>query len=586
MINQLISLLLISALIGGLSPLWSQVPAPNLFCVSNQGDGRDTLRFEIPTVGCGDADSLLIFQSDMRDGPYTLIETVQNLGATAIRIPNSGNDIRYYYLQLAANCPDNLSPPSDTLSNALPPLVPITYVSVENGETIIRWTDPSPQVPKIKNYIIYRVDVGTEPIDTIPAPNSSYIDANSAANLQSEFYYVQALDGCGLTGSLGNQPHNTIFLEDSIDACGRRALLSWTAYEAWDSVAFYSVYVSENQGPAVRLDSLGPNSRTAEIPNLDAQIEYTYYVEAHHPDSTFSARSNARTRTPDIRQGIRNLNFWGADVDGNNIELQWEWNADAELANAEIRNLFENLALIDLQNQIDNIQESNTLTQSTPLTSEQSLSFFIETNDTCDSLSRSDTISTSYISAIALPSFENEIEINRPRVGTAVTLNSCRLLRYRNNQLENSLSIGSNQDIYSEPFDPFDRPNDQICYQLECLGQVETLSGETQDIRLRSNLSCPSREIRIQLPNALRPEGENPEFKPLILFENAITSYSMQIFDRWGRLLFESNEPQQGWRGQSGENGAVPPGVYVYRIYIEQRQGAPITKNGSVTLIR
>jgi gliding motility-associated-like protein len=575
----------ILALLSSLSPLLSQVPAPNLFCVSNQGDGRDTLRFEVPTVGCGDADSLLIFQSDMRDGPYTLIETVQNLGATAIRIPNSGNDIRYYYLQLAANCPDNLSPPSDTLSNPLPPLVPITYVSVENGETIIRWTDPSPQVPKIKNYIIYRVDVGTEPIDTIPAPNSNYIDANSAANLQSEFYYVQALDGCGLTGSLGNQPHNTIFLEDSIDACGRRALLSWTAYEAWDSVAFYSVYVSENQGPAVRLDSLGPDSRTAEIPNLDAQIEYTYYIEAHHPDSTYSARSNARTRTPDIRQGIRNLNFWGADVDGNSIELQWEWNDDAELVSAQITNLSGNLDEIDLQNLIDPLQENNILPRSTPLAGEQSLSFYIETLDTCDSLQRSDTISTAFISATALPSFENEIEITRPRVGSAVTLNSCRLLRYRNNQVETSLPVSPGQNTYSDPFDPFDRPNDQLCYQLECLGQAETLSGETQDFQLRSNITCPSREIRIQVPNALRPEGENPEFKPLILFENAITSYTMQIFDRWGRLLFETNEPQQGWRGQSG-GSTVPAGVYVYRIFIEQRQGAPITKNGNVTLIR
>ncbi len=575
----------ILALISSFSPLLSQVPAPNLFCVSNQGDGRDTLRFEIPTVGCGDADSLLIFQSDMRDGPYTLIETVQNLGATAIRIPNSGNDIRYYYLQLAANCPDNLSPPSDTLSNALPPLVPITYVSVENGETIIRWIDPSPQVPKIKDYIIYRVDVGTEPIDTVAAPNSSYIDANSAANLQSEFYYVQALDGCGLTGSLGNQPHNTIFLEDSIDPCGRRALLSWTAYEAWDSVAFYSVYVSENQGPAVRLDSLGPDSRTAEIPNLDAQIEYTYYIEAHHPDSTYSARSNARTRTPDIRQGIRNLNFWGADVDGNSIELQWEWNDDAELVSGQITTLSGNLDEIDLQNQIEPLQENNILTRSTPLAGEQSLSFYIETLDTCDSLQRSDTISTAFISAAALPSFENEIEITRPRVGSAVTLNSCRLLRFRNNQVETSLPVSPSQNTYSDPFDPFDRPNDQLCYQLECLGQAETLSGETQDFQLRSNITCPSREIRIQVPNALRPEGENPEFKPLILFENAITSYTMQIFDRWGRLLFETNEPQQGWRGQSG-GSTVPAGVYVYRIFIEQRQGTPITKNGNVTLIR
>jgi len=582
--KSIISFLLLTVLIS-LGSLWSQVPTPDLFCVSNQGDGRDTLRFEIPPVGCGDADSLLIFQSDMPDGPFVQLETIENLSATAIRIPNSGNDLRYYYIQLAADCPDTFSSPSDTLSNALPPLVPIDYVSVENGETFIRWSDPSPQLPKIKNYIIYRVDVGTEPIDTLAAPSNSYVDPNSAANLQSEFYYLQTLDGCGLSGSLGNQPHNTLFLEDSIDPCGRRAIIDWTPYEAWDSIAYYGVYVSENQGPAIRLDSLPPDTRRAVIPNLDAQIEYTYYVEAHHPDSAFRARSNARVRTPDIRQGIRSLNFWAANVQNNSIEFQWEWNADAELINAQIKNRSETLDGIDLQNQIDNIQETNSLSQPTPLTNERPLSFFIETRDSCDSLSRSDTISTAFIQARALPSFENEIEITRPRVGSEVTLTSCRLLRYRNNQVEASLSVGPNQDIYSEPFDPFERPNDQLCYQLECQAQVETLSGGTQDLQITSNISCPSREVRIQVPNALRPNGENPEFRPLILFENAIVGYTMQIFDRWGRLLFETNEPQEGWRGQSNGN-LVPAGVYVYRIFIEQRQGTPITKKGNVTLIR
>jgi len=567
------------------SAAMSQVPSPELFCVSNQGDGRDTLRFEIPPVGCGDLDSLLIFQSDTPDGPFTQVETIENLSATAIRIPNSGNDLRYYYLQLAADCPDNLSSPSDTLSNALPPLVPIDFVSVENGETILRWTDPSPQLPKIKNYIIYRVDVGTEPIDTVGAPSNNYIDPNSAANLQSEFYYLQTLDGCGLSGSLGNQPHNTIFLEDSIDPCGRRAIINWTPYEAWDSVAYYSVYVSQDQGPAFLVDSLSSTTRTAIIPNLDAQIEYTYFVEAQHPDSSFRARSNAITRLPDIRQGIRDLNLWGADLQGNEVEFLWEWNDDAELVQAELINASGTAERVDLQNQIDNIRETNSYRQPIPQASGQSLRFFIQTVDTCETLISSDTISTAFITARALPSFENEIEIVQPTVGSKVTLSSCRLLRFRNNQVEASLPISPNQNTLTEPFDPFERPDDQLCYQLECFAQTQTLSGENREFTLRSNVDCPTREIRIQVPNALRPEGENQEFKPLILFENAIQSYRLQIFDRWGRLLFETDEPQEGWRGQSA-NQNVPAGVYVYLITIEQQQGDPITKKGTVTLLR
>ena len=402
--------------------IMAQVPAPNLFCVSNQGDGRDTLRFDIPAVGCGSTDSLSIFQSDSADGPFTLIQTTDNITATALSISNPGNNLKYYYLRLIANCPDSLSPPSDTLSNALPPIVPIKFVSVEDGETIIRWIDQSSKISKIKNFIIYRVDVGTEPIDTVSAPQDTYIDPNSAANLQSEFYYLQALDGCGLTGSLGNQPHNTIFLQDSIDPCGRRAVLNWSEYEAWDSVAYYSLHVSENSGAAIQIDSLPPDQRRAEIQNLDAQVEYTYYVEAHHPDSNYRARSNALTRMPDIRQGIRRLNFWGADIQDNNIEFQWEWNPDAELVQAELINVEGNTENIDLQNLIPNLQQNNTLNLTSDLVNELPLSFFIETLDTCDSLYRSDTIRTAHLSSLSLPTFENQIEINQPQSGSAVDI--------------------------------------------------------------------------------------------------------------------------------------------------------------------
>lgn len=566
-------------------PMSAQVPLPDLFCVSNQGDGRDTLRFDLPTVSCGTADSLLVFQSTDREGPFTLERVVTDLAATAIRLPNSSNETRYYFLRLVADCTDSLSLPSDTLSNLLPPLIPIHSVSVENGETIIRWTERSGDFSKIRNYIIYRVDVGTEAIDTVAAPLDSFVDPNSAANLQSEFYYVQALDGCGLAGSLGNQPHNTIFLRDSIDACGRRALLEWNAYEAWDSVAYYDLWVSENGGPFNKIDQLPPDQLEAQVPNLDSEINYSYYIQAEHPDTFFIARSNQLSRTPNITQGIRELNAWGADVSNNTVTLEWQWNDDAELVDAQILSLSDPLDNIDINDLIANIQTDNSIEINTPLTEEQPLSFAIQTIDACDSTFVSDTITTAYISARALPSFENEVQFSAPQVGRAVDIASCEILRFRNNQVETGIPVNPSQTEYSEAFDPFENPDDEICYQLRCNAMVEGLDSISREYTLTSNIACPSREVRLQIPNALRPSGENPEFRPLFLFENSITEYQMQIFDRWGQMVFETSEPLEAWRGRI-EGQQAPPGTYVYRIYLEQRQGDPITKKGTVTLVR
>jgi gliding motility-associated-like protein len=350
-------------------------------------------------------------------------------------------------------------------------------------------------------------------------------------------------------------------------------------------VAYYGLWVSENGGPFIRIDSLPPNQLTAQIPNLDAEINYSYYIQAEHPDTTFIARSNNLSQTPDIIQGIRQLNAWAANVSANTISIDWQWNDDAELVDAQILPLNSPLGNIDLTALIANIQTDNRFEINTQLTGDQPLSFTIQTIDACDSTFISDTLTTAFISARALPSFENEIQFSAPEVGQAVEITSCEILRYRNNQLEASIPVSPSQTEYSEAFDPLVNPDDEICYQLRCNALVEQLDGTISELSLTSNISCPSREVRLQIPNALSPDGNNPEFRPLFLFQNSITEYQMQIFDRWGQLVFETSEPLQAWRGTINGQQA-PPGTYVYRIHIEQRQGDPITKQGTVTLIR
>ena len=65
---------------------------------------------------------------------------------------------------------------------------------------------------------------------------------------------------------------------------------------------------------------------------------------------------------------------------------------------------------------------------------------------------------------------------------------------------------------------------------------------------------------------------------------------SMQIYDRWGELLFENlnflpNDEFFGWEGRAkGED--VNPGVYVYVIEVEYINGETEVFAGDVTVIR
>lgn len=92
-------------------------------------------------------------------------------------------------------------------------------------------------------------------------------------------------------------------------------------------------------------------------------------------------------------------------------------------------------------------------------------------------------------------------------------------------------------------------------------------------------------KIRLFVPNTFTPNGDglNDEFS---ISGTLIKEINIQIYDRWGKILFESSDLGFAWKGldQSGDN--CPEGSYVYVINGLAYDGTKINKKGSVTIIR
>ena len=87
-------------------------------------------------------------------------------------------------------------------------------------------------------------------------------------------------------------------------------------------------------------------------------------------------------------------------------------------------------------------------------------------------------------------------------------------------------------------------------------------------------------------PNVFTPNGDglNDTFRPV---GNGVISYSILIFDRWGRRVFESNSIYPGWDGKmSGEK--CSDGVYVFTAAytMDESSGKTYLAKGSFTLLR
>lgn len=89
---------------------------------------------------------------------------------------------------------------------------------------------------------------------------------------------------------------------------------------------------------------------------------------------------------------------------------------------------------------------------------------------------------------------------------------------------------------------------------------------------------------RVWIPNAFTPNGDvkNERFMPVI---TSVQDYSLSIYNRWGQLLFYTDDPDGGWNGQY--NGRdLPEGIYVFMITSTDLCNKQDVRRGAFTLAR
>jgi gliding motility-associated-like protein len=88
------------------------------------------------------------------------------------------------------------------------------------------------------------------------------------------------------------------------------------------------------------------------------------------------------------------------------------------------------------------------------------------------------------------------------------------------------------------------------------------------------------------VPDIFSPNGQgNAENEKLCVYSNCIKSMNLGIYNRWGELIFSTDNQNACWDGtHKGE--PVMTGVYSYRLFVEQFDGEKIERTGNITLKR
>ena len=126
--------------------------------------------------------------------------------------------------------------------------------------------------------------------------------------------------------------------------------------------------------------------------------------------------------------------------------------------------------------------------------------------------------------------------------------------------------------------DPIASPDSTTTYYVT----VTTADGcsSTDSVVIVVKQACPE----IYVPTVFSPnnDGNNDMY---CIYGGCIDVFTLEIYNRWGELIFTTNDPEQCWDG-SYKGDPVNTGAYVYKLNLTRTDGEVIQQTGNVNVVR
>jgi gliding motility-associated-like protein len=96
--------------------------------------------------------------------------------------------------------------------------------------------------------------------------------------------------------------------------------------------------------------------------------------------------------------------------------------------------------------------------------------------------------------------------------------------------------------------------------------------------------SAATEEAPVFIPNAFTPNGDGVN-DVFYIPEANLSSFQFTVFDRWGNQVYQTNNPNFRWDGQSKGRG-VPTGIYVFVLDAKNSKNARVKRSGTISVVR
>ena len=114
-----------------------------------------------------------------------------------------------------------------------------------------------------------------------------------------------------------------------------------------------------------------------------------------------------------------------------------------------------------------------------------------------------------------------------------------------------------------------------------------TVMANTAHCEAFARIEIPSCDFNLYIPNAITPskeDGNNDYFCLPDAMLSQISSFEIRIYDRWGRLVFQSEDPHFQWDGRE-KGKLMKTTTYVYYIKLSLYAGGDYLYKGVITVL-
>lgn len=437
-----------------------------------------------------------------------------------------------------------------------------------------------------QGYVIYEFN-GTS-YDSIGAVNGinnlNFIYAASTAASGVETFSVAAFDSCRNLSPLAVN-HSSMLLQKSFDKCAATVSLEWSPYINMSSgLLRYEVWYRINHGNWVRDAILPPNV-----------LSYDKYLTA--PDDTFdffirasgnsgqTASSNIRTQIADIFVQPAWLYLRYASVTGSSVEVKCDTDPAGDVISYRLYRGNSSSLLSELAGeQSYNPTGEITFTDLFAEADDGPRYYKVTAVDSCGNEQVFSNIArTAFLTAEANANLTSSLTWSDYSGWPGVT-GQFNIYRVENGIVAGApfAFVDGDTLFFIEDVSNFPGGEGNLCYVIEAVEDSVNNYG-FQD-RAFSNIACAPQQAAVYIPNAFTPEGKNPIFRPVTIYDDPGT-YLLLIYNRWGQLVFESDNPEVGWNG-TFLNKPSPTGAYAYILTFKGFNKKEVRRTGTVMLIR